>query len=253
MKSFILKPFDDGKYVSEEDALKWVESLPKPEEQREEETNKPEKETFQEDNPAADLEGRLIELNPADKGSYKTQDGWIAYFNDKNKIMTSMPDLYMAGKSNNQNLLESLRKDFQDRWIVTSTRIKYENNTNARIIHNYGSRLIAPIEHKIVIPEYEPESLANVLCTKEGLRYLQALFGTKDNASQIKETLQKLSGYQADKTKLWTPNQYNRKRCPVRAACLYYDVGEFRVDGNDDLSNYGRSRGVRRAKNFHRK
>ena len=253
MKSFILKPFDDGKYVSEEDALKWVESLPKPEKQVEEGTDKPEKETFQEDNPDADLEGRLIELNPANNGSNKNQDDWIVYFNDKNEIMASMPDAYVAGKTSNQNLLDSLREDFKDMWLVTSTRIRYENNTSARIIHNYGSRLITPVEHKIVIPEYRPESLADVLDTKEGLKYLQALFGTNDNAAQIKDTLQKLSGYQADKTKLWTPNQDNRKRCPVRAACLYYDVGEFRVDGNDDLSNYGRSRGVRRAKNFHRK
>ena len=254
MKSFILKPFDDGKYVSEEDALKWVESLPKPEKQKPkkkaphlEETNNPEAGTPKDDSPAADLEGRLMDLNPADKGSYKTQDDWIAYFNDKNKIMASMPDAYVAGQSNNQNLLESLRKDSQERWIVTSTRIKYTDKINARIIHNYESRLIAPVEHKIIIPEYRPRSLADVLDTREGLIYLQTLFGTSDNASQIKDTLKELSNYPLDNIQVWSAALPDR---PVeRAACLYYVGGVFRVGGSDYLYSSGRSRGVRRAKN----
>ena len=184
----------------------------------------------------------------ADNGSNKTQDQWTAYFNDKNEIMASMPDLYMAGKSNNQNLLESLRKDFQESWIVTSTRIKYEDKTNARIIHDYGSRLIAPVEHKIIIPESGSGNLAKVLGTSEGLIYAQTLFGTNDNASQIKDTLQKLSNYSLDKIKVWFAALLAR---PVeRAACLDYVDGDFRVGGYDDLGGSGRSRGVRRAKNF---
>lgn len=208
------------------------------------------KEGQKEEELTVDLEGRLIDLNPSDKGNTKTQDNWIAYFNDKNEIMVSMPDIYLAEKSGNQNLLDSLRKDFKDTWIVSSTRIKYTGN-NARIIHYFNQgKLIKPIEHNIVVPDYYNNgngtylnAVPNVL---ECEAYLQALFETKDNISQIQNVLEKLSNYKADKTKLWTPSMDDRNKNVERVSGFGYGSGVFRVNGSGSLlGGSGRSRGVR--------
>lgn len=128
----------------------------------------------------------------------KTQDEWIAYFNSRKEVMASMPDFYLAGKSTNQKLLAGLKEDFRRTGIITSTRIGYKEGTNAEIIHNYGSTVIQPVEHKMFIPEYWEHPLAAVLDSKEGLRFLQVLFGTSDSAQQIKDTLQKLGNHSLD-------------------------------------------------------
>ena len=248
MKPYALKPFDDGKYLSVEAALEELAGLPDPVEKGSVKKNSepavPATGNFPKgENSAADLEGRLIDLNPADDGSNKTQDEWIDYFNGRNEVIVSMPDIYRAGKSGNRALLDSLRKDFEERWIVTSTRVKYENNQDARIIHNYGSRLVQPVEHKVVIPEYRPQPLKAVLNTKEGLRYLQALLGTNDNAKEIKDTLHKLSNYTTSKTNIWSVALSDRPA--ERASGFDYYGGGFRVYGYDFLDYDGRSRGVR--------
>jgi hypothetical protein len=246
MKSSSLKPFDDGNYLSEEEALKLIEKIPIP---KSPDSNKPTAEPQnipEQENPSEliSLEGRIITIDssPADDNKVHTQDDWIKYFNDRNEIMVSMPDIYLAGKSNNKKLLHSLRKDFKDIWITSSTRIKYDDNQDARIIHNYNSKLIKQVEHNVVIPEYRPQYLENVLNTQEGLKYLQILFGTNDTAQQIKDTLQKLSNYSLDKTKVWSAALSDRSI--ERASGFYCDDGVFHVNG-DLLCIDGRSRGVR--------
>ena len=244
MKSHSLKPFDDGKYLSEEDALKLLESIPIPKDDLEKSdplkvksNNSP-----QEDNLPVDLGSKIIDLNPADNGNLHSIDGWLNYFAVGKETMVSMPDIYLAGKSNNQALLNSLRKDFTESWIVTNTRIKYENDQNAIITHHLGSKLIPPVEYKIVVPEYSATLLDGVLGTNEGLRFLQALFGTKDNAYWIGSTLHKLSYYSLDKIKFRSALLSNR---PIeRVSGLQYSNGRCNVYTDLVDRNFGRSRGM---------
>lgn len=183
----------------------------------------------------------VLDEEAADNGEFHTQDEWIAYFNERNKRMASISDLYLAGKSNNQKLLDSLRGDFHYRWGVTSTRIEYGDDFNAKIIHNNGSTLIQPIEHKLIIPEYHPHLLEEVLNTKEGLSYLQGLFGTNDSVEQIKDTLQKLSDYPPDKIVVQSAPKSDRPT--KRASGFMFNYGYIHVSGG--INGSGCSRGVR--------
>ncbi|MEI6614127.1 MAG: hypothetical protein WCL37_04455 [Chrysiogenales bacterium] len=189
------------------------------------------------------LEGRLIDMSPADHGATHTQDEWIGYFNDRNELMISMPVLYLAAKSNNLELLDSLKEDFNDRSFILSTRIYYDKGKKARIIHNYGSKLVKPDEHKVIIPDFSYVSVKDVLKTKEGLRYLQVLFGTKDNAQQIQETLMRLRNCDIKTVCVKT---YGLKYRPDKAACCVEEFLDLNFEISDCSSSdyYGRSRGV---------
>ena len=226
MKSHSLKPFDDGKYLSEEEALKLIETIPIPK-----------------DEPETVLESRIIDLTPAANGKVKTQDVWVAYFNARKEVMVSTPDLYRAGRTNNQGLLNSLRKDFSEKWLVTSTRIKYEDIQQTIITHNYGSNLVQPVEHRIVVPSYQRRILTDVVDTNEGLTYLQSLFGTEDDANLIKQTLQNLSNYSPDQINVWSANLSRRPIEDVSGFGYFED--RFNVCGSANLLHVsGRSHAV---------
>lgn len=259
MKSYTLKPFEDKGYVSEEEALKLIEKIPIPgtspdkKDSKKDNSDKKDKQAAEQpDTPDTEsssepitLEGRIITIDssPADADNTHVQDEWIKYFNDNKRIMVSMPDLYQVGKAGNKKLIENLRKDFTDSWEISSTRIIYnKNDLNAKIIHYFNSKETKPIiSNQLFIPVYQEALLNDVLNTKEGLFYLQTLFGTKDNANQIKDTLHKLSNYSLDKTKVWSAQ--DRFQYPARASGFDY-LGEFRVDGSLSLDDDGRSRGV---------
>ena len=234
MKVGSLKPFDDGKYLSEEEAMKLLESIPIPKDDLR-------SANFPQDK-GSDLEYKVVDLNSADNGNLHSINGWFNYFAVGKETMVSMPDVYLAGKSGSQYLLRSLRTDFEKCWLITSTRIKYEYQQNARIVHHYGSQSVPSVEHRIVIPGYPPDSLANVLDTNEGLRYLQALFGTQDNAQQIKDTLQELSDYPLNKIKVRSVRLLDRPTESVSG--LRYNNGRFNVYTDLVYHSFGRSRAV---------
>ncbi len=188
----------------------------------------------------SELEVTLDEV-AADNGEIRTQDEWIAYFNERNELMASIADIYLAGKSDNQTLLAGLGEDFK-RWSVTSTRIKYDE-TNARIIHHYGSTVAKPVEHAVIIPEYRQQFLEEVLKTKEGLRYLQVLFGTNDSAQQIKENLRELSAYSSKRTVVWSTAVSARP--DEKVAGFIFGSIFFHIIGSNSCNLLGYSRGVR--------
>ncbi len=177
----------------------------------------------------------------ADDGVRHTQDQWIAYFNARQQLMASMSDIYLAGKSNDQRLLASLREDSKQSWIVTSTRLEYGAKEDAQIIHHYGSTVVKPIEHKLILPEYQPQLLDEVVNTPYGLNYLQVLFGTTDSTREIKDTLQKLSEYSKDKIKVWSASLAVRP--DSRASGFGCGDSGFHVTGNY-LDDAGCSRRV---------
>lgn len=172
----------------------------------------------------------------------KTQKDWISHFNAKGEKMISAPDIYQAIKEK-QPVVESLKKDFQDSYVVTSTQTKHsKDNLNAVIIHDAGSEIIKPKSYEIEVPDYSGSFEHDAKAKK----YLQALFDTKDNIKEIIAVLQSIDDKKRE-IRLWTPSQASRADYPVRAVrlCFYsfdgFDVvGDVRFDDDDGLS-----RGVR--------
>ncbi len=172
------------------------------------------------------------------KDMKKTQKDWIKYFNDNNIKMISAPDIY---KVKNKAIIESLKKDFDDNWEITSTRIIYnKKNLNAEIIHNAESSIIKPKKYKVKVPilsgDFEQD--------KETEKYLQALFDTKDSIDKIIKVLKKFG--KNKKIRLWTPSQSDRKSRPIRSVELFFGSFDwFGVNGGSWFDyNDGLSRGV---------
>ncbi len=190
----------------------------------------------------------VVDLQPADGGNSHTQNEWIPYFDklkNPRKRMISAPDVYRMGQSGSPDLLQSVREDFEKSWFVSSTRINYASDTlDAKITHNYGSTAVQPTERKVAVPVYQQTALSDVLKTKEGISYLQALFDTKDNSNKIAKTLTALSGKSADDTYVWTPDQQSGASYQERAAGFDFGSDRFHVGGlRVDVSS-GLSRGV---------
>ncbi len=174
------------------------------------------------------------------------QGDHIRRFNDLGKIMASMPDLYDTGKSASPEVLESLQKDFHETWVISSSRIHYEKDSlEAVITHYFNSTVVSPREIKVLVPYYNGVKLDDVLGTEEGLKYLQALFNTNDDAETIKVTLEKLSNKKSKDIRVWTPDQNSRKEYQDRAAG-FDGSGRFHVvgGGGGSIDGSGRSRGV---------
>ncbi len=189
-------------------------------------------------------EPTIIDLLPADNGAYRTQEQWIAFFNEQRKRMISAADLYQAGKFASDEQLKSLRDGFNVSWLVSSTRIGYSGDgLSGRITQNYGSIVVTPSQTDVpVIPIYKGTLLAQALQTKEGIDYLQAVFDTNDNHGTIEGTLEHLSGRDADNIILWTTDQNLRKRDSQRAVGFIDGGIRFHVGGLFFDVDVGRSR-----------
>ena len=151
--------------------------------------------------------------------------------------MISVPDIY---KIANKGIIESLKKDFREHWVVTSTRIIYNKyNLNAEIIHNVDSKIVKPKKQKVKVPVFNGDFKQD----SETEKYLQVLFDTKDHLDKIMKTLKKFG--KNSNLRLWTPPQSSRKDKQVRSVELYlFGFGRFYICGGwlDDSS--GLSRGM---------
>ena len=188
----------------------------------------------------------IIDPRSADNRASKTQEQWIEYFNKLGKPMISAPNIYQAGKSASNETLNSLRKDFDGSWVVSGTSIKYyKNYLSGRIIHNYGSSIVKPIEKNVsLIPVYSSAPLKEVL-TSKGIEYVQTLFDTNDDPNTIIEVIEHLSKRKSDDIRLWTPDQDTRNTYTARAVWFGDGGRRFHGDGNDHFDvNIGHSRGV---------
>jgi hypothetical protein len=212
------------------------------------------------------LDSKVFELDdaPLCGGEYKTQNDWIAYENDmeEGKYIASNVDLYQNFKrlkiaseseskedqDNAKTLIKSLRKDFTDQWIITSTRLKYNinltNNLEGKIIHHYKSKNPdLTKETTLNIQVYRGDKIADVINTDDGLKYLQTYWGTEDDAETIMQTMEFISNKKRKDIKVWTADSSDRASVPDRASFLYFDNGGFRISGYYDLDGSGRSRG----------
>ena len=188
-----------------------------------------------------------IDLHPADNGAVRNQNQWIRFFNEQERIMISAPDVYQAGKYASDEVLSSLRRTFDEYWLILSTRPIYSgDDLSGRIIQNYGSKVVRPSPTDVpVIPVYDGTPLTQALQTKEGVSYLQALLDTSDEPRDIAGTLEKLSKRGEDRIELWTPSQASRQYYDRERGVRFYYYGDrFRVGGNIHLVTVGLSRGV---------
>src|SRR5208337_3889309 len=152
----------------------------------------------------------IIDFQTALDGEIKYQKEWIEFYDKqegeaKGKRMITAPDIYRAGKENS-NVCESLREDFNYRWVATGTTILYNKDSfSGRVIHNFSSIVAKPIDISVSeIPVYQSQQIKKVVEGK-GLAYVQALFNTKDNANEIISTLEKISQTGAEDICFWTP------------------------------------------------
>lgn len=199
----------------------------------------------------ASAQGGVIDPTAADNEAVRTQNQWIELYNAqgeefKGKRMISAPDVYMIGKNGIPELVQSVRDDFEKRWLVTSTREKYRQDTlDARITHNHGSTVVQPTEKIILVPVYRGTPLDQVLRTEEGIAYLRIKFDTNDSPEDIGRTLAALSGKPSNLTYIWTPDQASRATYQGRAAGFDSVNGRFHVYGGYRVVGYGGlSRGV---------
>lgn len=187
-----------------------------------------------------------IKLLPRPDNEHRTQEEAIALHNQRKERMISMPDIFQTVQENNAEAIESLRKDFKDHWLVTSTRIIYnQNDLSARIIHNADSTITKQKEIAVKeIPVCQPTYLPKLLDNKSGLDYFRALVDApKATKEQLLHFFIALSGKKEDDIRFWTPSQSSRRDDQARSVQLYfYDVGWFcvfgggRVDDSDGLS-----------------
>ena len=190
----------------------------------------------------------IIDPHAADNRARRTQSQWVGFFNEQGKAMISAPNIYQAGKHASDEVLASLRRDFGESLLVSSSRIKYaQDDLSGRITHNYESSVFKPSQRDVkVIPVYDETLLAQALQSDESIGYLHALFDTTDEPKCIAGTLENLSKRNADRIALWTPSQFSRQY--YNEGAVRFDVdggGGFRVVGGDRVvDGVGRSRGV---------
>ena len=175
------------------------------------------------------------------KPMYATQEDFIKHFNSKGEKMISAADIYTAAKQENKGIIESLKQDFKDSYVITSTRIIYnKDNLNADIIHDANSTIAKPKTlNQVKIPVLDGEVGHDV----DIEAYLQSLFDTKDSINEIMRVLKRFDNER--KLYLWTPSQSSRANKQVRCVSLCFsDLGRFDVFGDGWFIYVGLSRGV---------
>ncbi len=215
---------------------------------------------------------QLLTLDPAsaENGAVKNQEQWIAYWNnitdgrrfaslaDYYQVFRQLTDALRNGSSvekvSAEQSLASLRKDFQESYLLTSTRISYQpNSLEARLIHGYGASNHQLTSEKVLqVPEYWKTPIASVYALNENLIYLQALLNTDESGQTIVERLSVISDYQPYEIILWTPplqgdSWHNpRNLFASRAVELHSDSAGFHLNASGHpVGVRGRSRGVR--------
>src|SRR3989344_5273161 len=189
---------------------------------------------------------------PAENGEFKTQNDWIAYWNNirDGRRFASLADYYQVFRqldnalrtgssaertAANQSIV-SLRKDLREKWLLTSTRIIYQpNSLEARLIHGFGAgNPQQTSERNLTVPLCWDTPITEVYSTAEGLAYLRSLLSTDETGPVIAERLSAVSGYQPQNIKMLTPALQNngyltRRQLPERAVLLYADDQWFRL------------------------
>ncbi|HLC80827.1 MAG TPA: hypothetical protein VJG31_03575 [Candidatus Nanoarchaeia archaeon] len=226
-------------------------------------------ETYKADTQSRSSISLILDSAPAENGEFKTQNDWIAYWNNirDGRRFASLADYYQVFRqldnalrtgssaertAANQSIV-SLRKDLREKWLLTSTRIIYQpNSLEARLIHGFGAgNPHQTSERNLTVPLCWDTPITEVYSTAEGLAYLRSLLSTDETGPVIAERLSAVSGYQPQNIKIWTPalqvNGYlTRSQLPERAVWLGAGDRRFRLSAcGHPAGSHSRSRGVR--------
>ncbi|MFA6073273.1 MAG: hypothetical protein WC758_04125 [Candidatus Woesearchaeota archaeon] len=140
------------------------------------------------------------------------------------RIMADLPDYYEASADallymqqfnvkieESKNISKFRKHSKGDPYLIVSTSHLYlPDSLEATIIDN-STRINKEQPRKVLVPDYQGVSLNNVLSTEVGLKYLQVLFNTSNDASKIEDTLSALTGFVSNKIMIWTPSQESRE------------------------------------------
>lgn len=159
-----------------------------------------------------------------------SQDSWITTHNSLGEVMAAFSDLYVLGKAGSERNKRNVRAHLEKREFITSTLVAYDR-LKARVVHHLGSAIVPATERSIdissklydfhlcenviIVDKFQAKfpgeavqishnstSLDFLLKREDGLRYVQALLDTSDDAQEISRTLESLSGMDLDKIKL---------------------------------------------------
>lgn len=191
-----------------------------------------------------------IDKEAAEGGATHFQPNWIDYFNTKSKRMISLPDLYLVGRYGDDNLLQSLRDDFTNFRVITSTTFELEKN-KIWCFHNYQSKFVKTKEIKLdihdnfVTGEYNlNDFLFKEYVDKENrLLFMRGILDTKADAKTMANNLERLSDYTADKIVISIPNKVERCMTHQMMGVMHSTTYRFKID-LEYMTYSGRSRGV---------
>lgn len=215
----------------------------------------------------------ILDEQPADNGSKKTQYEWIDYWNGINdgRVMASMGDLYLvfkqlkekyekssvADKYKVKQVLNGLRDDLdwpgKNNSLMANTRILYIDKNNATILnpqYNYNTQTFQEFTKNktIEVPFFRIAPISQVINDPKGLAYLQTLFDTSDDGETIIQTLEFISGKNKYDIAISTEERDNRHSSFGSLVGVNY-YGRFLVVGEYDIDVKGRSRGILINKN----
>ena len=189
-----------------------------------------------------------VECEVIKKKMTNCQEKWFSHFNAKGEKMVSTVDMLNI-ESKEKKLIESIREDFENDYVMSSTQVDYVNNT---VTHDANSTVV---KHTVIklkeIPVCDPTYIKDLVASKPGLEYLRALCNDmKLSAEQIIKKFEDLSGKSAEEIRFWTLNADERKRQPIGAVELFFYYGRFYCNAwrhPDDGFDCYVSRGVRQS------
>lgn len=188
-----------------------------------------------------------------DNGEAHTQDEWLKTLKggewslaDAPLNQATMTALYEHKDDPNKDLAKlvraiqkMLKKDFEDNWMITGSRVVYRPEGNDKVIHNYATSEEYAVEANIVGPDG---------FNKDAEDALEALLDTKD-IKKVKQVIKWTSGKKPYLCRLNTKPEQDVERVVVLGVG---SIGRFIIVAD---FNIGRpARGVRAApQKLHRK
>lgn len=167
----------------------------------------------------------ILEDNPAyDKNPRypfeRTQDKHIEYFNSTNKMMACSADYYRSATFRDPVSNERIYIDFFDHAIITSDRMKLEDENKGTLISYYGSNIIKPVERQLIIPKIFnrrgehsiSNELEDILKSSQGLEFIQTILNTTDGPQEIMESMNTIKRKRSDQTMISVPSYERRKK-----------------------------------------
>jgi len=182
------------------------------------------------------------------------QDYWIEHFNGTNRGFASAADYYHAAKQimdepyikRNRLLHKSLCSEvLLQEQRMTSTNISFLKYNLDELIHHHGSDIILPEKKLVRIPVLYDVAIDDILKTNEGFAFLQALFNTNDDATDIKKGLQLFTNTPTDKILVRTTTTTPNSMQPYGEVRFMNTGNTFYILAQNTINMLGRARGVR--------